>query len=396
MFLSQTKSPLYTFSADILRVSLCQWLIVYYLIKLLRLFLNARLHGKCSLCVIGLIGNECSPFSTVMSQRSVACTGAQALRHFGDLADQWQQEDWVRFPAQFYPIWQHRHWERCDLLWVGTSASMAARVLTKGIWALCNPRFVPVGCSSHGHLSVAAAQIKSPQIQADINATDKILSQPLETEDFFRLSELFSLKDLFDARVHLGHKKGCRHRLMQPYLFGCRLDQDIIDLDQTVEHLQLALNFTAHVAYRGGIILFVSRRRQFSHLVESTARDCGEYAHTRYWQGGLLTNAPIQYGPGVRLPDLVVFLSTLNNVFQQHVGVRDAAKMNIPTVGMVDTNCNPSLLTYPVPGNDDTPLAMELYCRLFKITVNRAKDKRRQMELLHGLMTPPPPPTQSS
>jgi small subunit ribosomal protein S2 len=76
--------------------------------------------------------------------------------------------------------------------------------------------------------------------------------------------------------------------------------------------------------------------------------------------------------------------------------VRDAAKMNIPTVGMVDTNCNPSLLTYPVPGNDDTPLAMELYCRLFKITVNRAKDKRRQMELLHGLMTPPPPPTQSS
>ena len=182
-------------------------------------------------------------------------------------------------------------------------------------------------------------------------------------------------------------------RLMQPYLFGCRLDQDIIDLDQTAEHLQLALNFTAHVAYRGGVILFVSRRRQFSHLVESTARECGEYAHTRYWQGGLLTNAPIQYGPGVRLPDLVVFLSTLNNVFQQHVGVRDAAKMNIPTVGVVDSNCNPSLLTYPVPGNDDTPLAMELYCRLFKITVNRAKDKRRQMELLHGLMTAPAPPT---
>lgn len=174
-------------------------------------------------------------------------------------------------------------------------------------------------------------------------------------------------------------------RLMEPYLFGSRLDVDIIDLEQTAEHLQRALNFTAHVAYRGGIILFVSRRRQFGHLVETTAKECGEYAHTRYWKGGLLTNAPIQYSPGVRLPDLIVFFSTLNNVFQQHVGIRDAAKMNIPTVGIVDSNCNPSLITYPVPGNDDTPVAMEMYCRLFKMTVNRAKDKRRQMELLKGI-----------
>uniref|UniRef100_A0A8C3G4S7 Mitochondrial ribosomal protein S2 n=1 Tax=Cyclopterus lumpus TaxID=8103 RepID=A0A8C3G4S7_CYCLU len=151
-----------------------------------------------------------------------------------------------------------------------------------------------------------------------------LMNQPLEKPDFFRVSELFSLKDLFDARVHLGHKKGCRHRLMEP------------------------------------------RQRQFVHLVESAARGCGEYAHTRYWQGGLLTNAPVQYGPGVRLPDLV-----------PHVGIRDAAKMNIPTVGVVDSNCNPSLLTYPVPGNDDTPVAVETYCRLFKMTINRAKDTRR-------------------
>uniref|UniRef100_A0A8C8GP98 Uncharacterized protein n=1 Tax=Oncorhynchus tshawytscha TaxID=74940 RepID=A0A8C8GP98_ONCTS len=192
-----------------------------------------------------------------------------------------------------------------------------------------------------------------------VDVTDKILNLPLEMPDFFRLSELFSLKDLVDARVHLGHKKGCRHRLMEAYLFGSRLDQDIIDLDQTVEHLQSALIFTAHIAYRGGVILFVSRRLQFGHLVESTAQDCGEYAHTRYLQGGLLTNAPIRYGPGVRLPDLIVFFSTLNNVFQH-------------------------LVTYPVPGNDDTPAAMELYCRLFKMTINRAKDKRRQMELLQG------------
>ncbi|KAI3362147.1 hypothetical protein L3Q82_012475, partial [Scortum barcoo] len=263
-------------------------------------------------------------------------------------------------------------------------------VLFSGLWGLRHSRTVTVAYPCVGHHYATAASVKSPQLETD-SVTDKILNKPLEKPDFFRVSELFSMKDLFNARVHLGHKKGCRHRLMEPYLYGCRLDHDIIDLDQTVEHLQLALNFTAHIAYRGGIILFVSRRRQFGHLVESTAKDCGEYAHTRYWQGGLLTNAPIQYGPGVRLPDLIIFLSTLNNVFQQHVGIRDAAKMNIPTVGVVDSNCNPSLVTYPVPGNDDTPAAVELYCRLFKMTINRAKDKRRQMELLHNLSEPSTP-----
>lgn len=177
----------------------------------------------------------------------------------------------------------------------------------------------------------------------------------------------------------------CPRRFMEPYIFGCRLDQDIIDLDQTMQHLQLALNFTAHVAYRGGIILFVSRKRQFCHLVESTARACGEYAHTRYWQGGLLTNAHIQFGPGVRLPDLLVFLSTLNNVFEPHVAIRDAAKMNIPTVGVVDTNCNPCLISYPIPGNDDSPSAVELYCKLFRMTIIRAKDKRRHSEAVEEL-----------
>ncbi|KAM8871724.1 small ribosomal subunit protein uS2m [Synchiropus picturatus] len=259
---------------------------------------------------------------------------------------------------------------------------MAARTLSRGLWGL---RPCWTASLYNGHNYSTAASVKTPQTQSDEDSGNRILSLPLEKPDFFHVSELFSLKDLFEARVHLGHKKGCRHRLMVPYLYGCRLDQDIIDLDQTVEHLQAALNFTAHVAYRGGIILFISRRRQFVHLIEKMAKDCGEYAHTRYWRGGLLTNAPIQYGVGVRLPDLIVFLSTLNNVFEPHVAIRDAAKMNIPSVGVVDSNCNPSMLTYPIPGNDDTPLAMELYCRLFQMTINRAKDKRKQMELLHGL-----------
>ncbi|XP_066501469.1 28S ribosomal protein S2, mitochondrial [Hoplias malabaricus] len=265
---------------------------------------------------------------------------------------------------------------------------MAARILTKAIHSLRSPGLfgAAFSCSGHSFCSSAAAVKPAATLQSeDAAANEKILNLPLTQPDYFRLSELYTIKDLFEARVHLGHKKGCRHRLMEPYLFGCRLDVDIIDLEQTADHLQRALNFAAHVAYRGGIVLFVSRKREFCHLVERTAQECGEYAHTRYWQGGLLTNASVQYGAGVRLPDLIVFLSTLNNVFQTHVGIRDAAKMNIPTIGIMDSNCNPSLVTYPVPGNDDTPLAMELYCKLFKMTINRAKDKRKQMELIKGI-----------
>ncbi|XP_040180033.1 28S ribosomal protein S2, mitochondrial [Rana temporaria] len=222
--------------------------------------------------------------------------------------------------------------------------------------------------------------------ETSIKDFDKwLISEPLKHPDFFNVKELLSVKSLFDSHVHLGHKKGCRHRLMEPYIFGCRLDQDIIHLDQTLEHLWLMLNFTAHVAYRKGIILFVSRRRQFTHIVERLANECGEYAHTRFWQGGLLTNANIQYGSGVRLPDLIIFLNTLNSVFEQHVAIRDAAKMNIPTAGIVDTNCNPSLITYPVPGNDDSPASLDLYCHLLKTVITRAKDKRKQMEILYGL-----------
>ncbi|XP_012784762.2 small ribosomal subunit protein uS2m [Ochotona princeps] len=251
------------------------------------------------------------------------------------------------------------------------------RLLRAGAWP--RPRWP--GCRTLG--STAAPVVREREDDGDV--TDRILKEPLKHSDFFNVKELFSVRSLFEARVHLGHKAGCRHRFMEPFIFGNRLDQDIIDLEQTAVHLQLALNFTAHVAYRGGIILLVSRHRQFSHLIENTAQACGEYAHTRYFKGGLLTNADLLLGPGVRLPDLIVFLHTLNNVFEPHVAVRDAAKMNIPTVGIVDTNCNPCLITYPVPGNDDSPPAVQLFCRLFRTTITRAKEKRRQMEALYRL-----------
>lgn len=231
-------------------------------------------------------------------------------------------------------------------------------------------------CSSC-HFSSSASQVVLPSATTE---QVKNPSDPLSDPDYFGLRNLFTLKDLFDARVHLGHKDGLLDPYMKKYLYGIRQRQCILDLEKTVDHLHLALNFAAHIAYRDGIILMINRTPQFSLLVERTAAECGEYAHTREWQEGCFTNAWIQFGPGTRLPDLLIFFHTLNTVFKQHTAIRDSAKMNIPTIGIVDTNCNPNLITYPVPGNDDTPASVELYCKLFKTAILRGKAKRKEDE----------------
>nr|XP_021201432.2 28S ribosomal protein S2, mitochondrial [Helicoverpa armigera] len=221
--------------------------------------------------------------------------------------------------------------------------------------------------------STATEPVASPVIE-DQTATKQILDHP----DYFRVHNLFTVKDLFEARVHYGHKEGSLNDYMRPYIYGSRLGHLIFDLDITAEHLRKALNFTAHIAYRGGIICFFNRNALNAHLVEKTAQECGEYAHTRFWRGGIFTNANHQFGAVTRLPDLCIFLNTQNNILNQHTAVRDSAKMLIPTIGVVDTNCNPNLITYPVPGNDDTPAAIELYCKLFKAAILRGKEERRK------------------
>ena len=187
------------------------------------------------------------------------------------------------------------------------------------------------------------------------------------------------MKDLFDARVHYGHKDGSLDERMKPFIFGSRLGHLVIDLDITAYHLRQALNFAAHIAARDGVILFVARGAQNSHLVEQTARECQEFAHTRYWYGGIFTNSEKHFGAVTRLPDLCIFLNTLSDILEQHLAVTEAAKMCIPTIGIVDTNCNPNLVTYPVPGNDDSPTAIELYCKLFKEAIRRGKEYKKKM-----------------
>ena len=139
---------------------------------------------------------------------------------------------------------------------------------------------------------------------------------------------------------------------------------------------QLALNVLSHIAYRGGIILFVSTHPQFEELTQRTARECGEYFITRRWRGGTLTNSMMLTGM-TRVADLIIFLH-LPSLGRNMLAVKEAAQANVPSIGIVDSDCNPNLIMYPIPGNDDSPSAVELYCNLFKKAVLRAKEVRME------------------
>ncbi|EDV28036.1 uncharacterized protein TRIADDRAFT_21033 [Trichoplax adhaerens] len=195
---------------------------------------------------------------------------------------------------------------------------------------------------------------------------------PLAHKDFFDVRQLYSIKSLFDAGVHLGHKTGVWNPLMKQYIYGDRHGNHIIDLNETDRHLFLALNVTSHIAYRKGVILFVCCRPQFQHLVQKTARECQEFFVIQRWRGGILTNAH-KLLPVPRLPDLIIFLSVPYNMD----AIRESAQANIPSIGIVDTDCNPNLITYPIAGNDDSLSSLELYCRLFSTAILNAKVQRQ-------------------
>ncbi|VDL80113.1 unnamed protein product [Nippostrongylus brasiliensis] len=177
------------------------------------------------------------------------------------------------------------------------------------------------------------------------------ISGDLLVEDKFKLDSLVSVSDMFNARLHLGHKIGTLNNNMKWALYGERLD--------------VALNFIAHVSMRGGMILFITTNRETMFAVERTAEECGQYSHVRRWQEGTLTNTRQLFGASVRLPDAIIFMNTLTS-------------MTIPTVGVVDSNSDPAYLTYLVPANDDSPQSVDYLLRLFKEAIMRGKEARRK------------------
>ena len=167
---------------------------------------------------------------------------------------------------------------------------------------------------------------------------------------------------------------------MSEYIFGTRIKTDIINLDATLPLMKKALNFIAHVAFKNGIILLITRYPQHIPLIERTASEAGEYSNCKPWRKGSFTDSMRRFGSVIRLPDLCIFFHTHEKLNEAHGAINESAKMFIPTIGFCDTDVDPSLITYPVPGNDDSIVSVDLYARLVKEAILIGKKKRQDLE----------------
>ncbi len=212
----------------------------------------------------------------------------------------------------------------------------------------------------------------------------------------------FSMRQLLEAGVHFGHTTRRWNPKMQPYIFGVRNGVHIIDLEQTVPMLHKALESVRDVAAGGGRILFVGTKRQASETIAETAGRCGQYFVNHRWLGGMLTNwKTISQSikrlrdrekqleeddlgltkkemlrltrerdkleralGGIKemggLPDILFVVDTN----KESIAVKEANKLNIPVVAVLDSNSDPDGITFPIPGNDDAMRAISLYCEL--------------------------------
>ena len=210
------------------------------------------------------------------------------------------------------------------------------------------------------------------------------------------------MRQLLEAGAHFGHQTHRWNPKMERYIFGARSNIHIIDLSQSIPLLHQALVKVREVAASGGRILFVGTKRQASEPIATAARRCAQYYVNHRWLGGTLTNWRTVSGSIARLrelegvltgegqgrskkellqlnrerdklelslggikdmggiPDLMFVIDTN----KEAIAIQEARKLNIPVIAILDTNCNPDGITYPIPGNDDAARAIQLYCDL--------------------------------
>lgn len=215
-----------------------------------------------------------------------------------------------------------------------------------------------------------------------------------------------SLQEMLDVGMHYGHVTRKWNPKMAPYIFGKRNGIHIIDLSKTYPLLINALKAIREVTSNYGRILFVGAKNQASELVKEAAEKCGQYYVNNRWYGGMLTNwktisqsikkmkaleekianpgnltkkeikllqknldkLTLALG-GIRnmggRPDMLVVI----DVTREDIAVKEAKKLGIPIVAVVDTDSDPDGIAFPIPGNDDATKAIELYCKLFSDAV---------------------------
>jgi small subunit ribosomal protein S2 len=207
------------------------------------------------------------------------------------------------------------------------------------------------------------------------------------------------LRSLLDAGVHFGHQTKRWNPKMRPFIYGARNGIHIIDLDQTTRLFKRAYDFIVDAVGRGGHVLFVGTKRQAQDIVIEEARRCGMYFVTNRWLGGTLTNFRTikqgldrlrtlermkedgtyeqllkkevsklekererleKYLGGLKGMGAVPHAVFVIDPHQESIAISEARKLNVPVVAITDTNCDPDLVDFVIPGNDDAIRSIKL------------------------------------
>ena len=217
----------------------------------------------------------------------------------------------------------------------------------------------------------------------------------------------YNIRQLLEAGVHFGHQTHRWNPLMDEYIYGSRNGIHILDLTQTLTMLDVALGEIHKLVAKGGSILFVGTKRQAQQAIADAASKCAQYYINYRWLGGTLTNWNTVSNSILRLKDLEAFDETQLalftkkerlNIEKEHqklnlslggikdmknipdmlfvidtnkeaIAIKEAKKIGIPVVAIVDTNSSTDGVDFPIPGNDDASRAISLYCDLVGKTI---------------------------
>lgn len=219
------------------------------------------------------------------------------------------------------------------------------------------------------------------------------------------------VKELLESGVHFGHQTKRWNPKMKPFIFDARNGIHIIDLSKTLTQLEAACDFLATVVGKGERVLFVGTKKQAQLAVKETAKECGQYYVTERWLGGTLTNFNtikrsiqrlkqiekmetdgsinnyvkqeqsvlrreaarlLKYFDGIRAMDRYPGAMFVVDIKREHNAVAEARRLKVPVVAIVDTNCDPDLVDYPIAGNDDAIRSVRMVLTTVGQTITRA------------------------
>ncbi|ECL2195136.1 TPA: 30S ribosomal protein S2 [Campylobacter jejuni] len=228
---------------------------------------------------------------------------------------------------------------------------------------------------------------------------------------------MVSMRDLLECGVHFGHQTRRWNPKMEKFIFGERKGIYVIDLQKTLRYFRYTYNIVRDAAAEGKTILFVGTKKQAGGAIKEYAEKCGMPYVNHRWLGGMMTNFGtirqsirkleviekmeedgsiklltkkealmltrkkeklLAYLGGIRYmktqPDMIFVIDTV----KEKIAVQEANRLRIPVVAPLDTNCDPDLVTYPIPGNDDAIRSVQLFCQEMAEAINEGKALREQ------------------